>query len=199
MYRSLLSAVALTGSFVYAQSSSEAPGYNCMPTCIEPTVPANETLSFGKHYAVLNLDLINGIAGGLANTTAGEAFLSNTADWIDAVHAQKPPPLSIYTRIYFSAPTKPEVGPNAPFANVGGNLGTIDDPLTELVPQIRSRVDATLNDVVFPKTRYYAGAGNALEEILNTQEIDTVILSGIRTSGVIISTAYRLFDLDYNV
>lgn len=49
------------------------------------------------------------------------------------------------------------------------------------------------------KTRYYAGAGNGLEEILSSQQIDTVILSGIRTSGVIAATAYRLFDLNYNV
>ena len=35
--------------------------------------------------------------------------------------------------------------------------------------------------------------------VLNAQQIDTVVLSGIRTSGVILSTAYRLFDLDYNV
>jgi len=45
----------------------------------------------------------------------------------------------------------------------------------------------------------YAGAGNGLEEILRAQQIDTVIMSGIRTSGVILSTAYRLFDLDYKV
>lgn len=199
MHFSTVAAAALTSTLVSAQSSSETPGYNCMPTCIQSTVPENETLSFGKHYAVLNLDYINAIAGSLANTTAGEAFLTNTVAWIDAVHAQDPPPLSIYTRIYFSAPTKPEIGPNAPFGNVGGALGTMEDPLTELVPQVQSRVDAQLNDVVIPKTRYYAGAGNALEEILGTQEIDTVILSGIRSSGVILSTAYRLFDLDYHV
>ena len=145
------------------------------------------------------MDYINGIAGGVANTSAGESFIANTGNWIDAVHAQNPPPLSIYTRIYFSASTKPDIGPNAPFASVGGMLGTMDDPLTELVPDLQSRVNQSLNDVVLPKTRYYAGAGTALEEILRTQEIDTVILSGIRTSGVIIDTAYRLFDLDYHV
>lgn len=193
-----LSTLALTAASL-ASAQDDAPGYNCMPTCIQSTVPSNQTLSFGRHYAVLNLDYITGIAGGLANTTAGTTWLANTGTWIDAVHAQNPPPLSIYTRIYFSAATKPEIGPNAPFANVGGALGTIDDPLTELVPEVRSRVDESLNDVVLAKTRYYAGAGNPLEEILSTQGIDTVILSGIRTSGVIISTAYRLFDLDYNV
>lgn len=190
---------ALAAPVAYAQSEAGEPGYNCMPTCIESTVPANETLSFGKHYAVLNLDYINGIAGGLANTTAGEAWLANTANWIDAVHAQDPPPLSIYTRIYYSASTKPEIGPNSPFAKVGGAFGTSDDPLTELYPVVQDRVDEDLNDVVIAKTRFYAGANSPLEGILRAQEIDTVILSGIRASGVILATVYRLFDLDYNV
>lgn len=193
-----LTTALLTTALASAQTSS-SPGYNCMPTCVTSTVPSNETLSFGRHYAVLNLDYISAIAGGVANTTAGDRFLSNTAHWIDAVHAQDPPPLSIYTRIYFSAVTQPEIGPNAPFAAVGGALGTASDPLTELVPTVGSRVNESLNDVVLPKTRYYAGAGNSLEQILRTQEIDTVVLSGIRTSGVIIDTAYRLFDLDYKV
>lgn len=198
MYISTLSAMVLGLSASLSIAQSEEPGYNGQPTWIEPTV--TEHLSFGRNYAVLNLDYIVGIAGALTNSTpAGQAFLANSLTWIDAVHAQDPPPLSIYTRIYFSASTKPEIGPNAPFANVGGDLGTIDDPLTELLPEIDERVDESLNDVVIAKTRYYAGAGNALEQILSTQGIDTVVLSGIRASGVIISTAYRLFDLDYNV
>ena len=199
MRLSALSTGAAIFAAASAQSSSGAPGYTCMPTCIDSTVPSNETLSFGKHYAVLNLDYIEALASGVANTSASAAWLNNTATWIDAVHAQDPPPLSIYTRIYFSASTKPEIGPNAPFASVAGMLGTSDDPLTELVPTVRSRVNESLNDVVLQKTRYYAGAGNSLEEILRTQEIDTVVLSGIRTSGVITDTAYRLFDLDYHV
>ncbi|KAF2220436.1 Isochorismatase-like protein, partial [Elsinoe ampelina] len=155
----------------------------------------NETLSFGKNYAVLNLDLINGIVGSVVNTTQGDAWIRNTARWIDAVHATASPPLTIFTRIFFSTPQKPEIGPNAPFAQVGGALGTSDDPLTEIFPAFTVEE----NDAVLTKIRYYAGAGNALEEILSSQGIDTVVLSGIRTSGVIISTAYRLFDLDYKV
>lgn len=53
--------------------------------------------------------------------------------------------------------------------------------------------------MVLSKTRYYAGTGNELELILSSQKIDTVVLTGIRTSGVILSTAYRLFDLNYKV
>jgi nicotinamidase-related amidase len=82
-------------------------------------------------------------------------------------------------------------------AAAGGALGNSSDPLTEIYPSFH--VNETAGDVVLAKTRYYAGAGNPLEEILRAQQIDTVILSGIRTSGVIISTAQRLFDLDYKV
>ena len=189
---SLLLSVSLTNA-----QSSGSPGYDCHPTCIPSTVPANETISFGRHYAVLNLDLINALVSPLANLSSGSAFIANTARWIDAVHAQNPPPLSIFTRIYFTNSHKPEIGPKSPFAQVGGALGTAASPDTKLYSAFH--VDDAAGDVVLQKTRYYAGAGNSLEEILNAQLIDTVILSGIRTSGVILSTAYRLFDLDYQV
>ncbi|KAK5165546.1 uncharacterized protein LTR77_009075 [Saxophila tyrrhenica] len=190
-----ISTALLSASAALAQSSGK-PGYDCYPHCIASTV-SNNSLSFGRHYAVLNLDLINGIVGGVENTTAGKAWIDSTANWIDAVHSQNPPPLSIFTRIYFSNSHKPEVGPDAPFAAVGGALGTAAQPETELYPAFN--VHKKAGDVVLQKTRYYAGAGNALEQILSTQHIDTVVLSGIRTSGVILSTAYRLFDLDYKV
>ena len=191
-----LCASAATASLANAQSST-TPGYDCYPHCIPSTIPSNETLSFGQHYAVLNLDLINGLVSPIANTTPGSAFVSNTARWINAVHAQNPPPLSIFTRIYFTNSHKPEIAPGIPFAKVGSALGTASDPETHLYPAFH--VDEAAGDAVLQKTRYYAGAGNALEEILSTQQIDTVILSGIRTSGVILSTTYRLFDLNYNV
>ncbi|KAK3117010.1 hypothetical protein LTR53_002031 [Teratosphaeriaceae sp. CCFEE 6253] len=191
---------ALLSAATIAQSqSTSSPGYDNYPTPIASTVPANETatLSFGQHYAVLNLDLINAIVAGVATSPAGSAWIANTVTWINAVHALTPAPLSIFTRIYFSNSHKPEIGPASPFAQVGGALGTASSNLTEIYPAFY--VNDTAGDVVLQKTRYYAGAGNGLEEILRAQQIDTVILSGIRTSGVILSTAYRLFDLDYKV
>ena len=189
---STLSVVALS-----AYASAQSAGYDCYPNCIPSTVAANESLSFGQHYAVLNLDLINGLVAPLANTTAGDAFITNVANWIDAVHAQNPPPLSIFTRIYFLNAKKPEVKPGSGFSKVSAALTTANQSATMLYPAFVP--DEAAGDVVLQKTRYYAGAGNSLEQILAAQSIDTVVLSGIRTSGVILSTAYRLFDLDYNV
>ncbi|KAK5008238.1 hypothetical protein LTR28_004254 [Elasticomyces elasticus] len=192
----LLSAISALLASATAQTTAAAPGYDCYPTCIPSTV-TNSSLSFGRHYAVLNLDLVNALVAPLNSSAAGRAFISNTARWINAVHAQKPAPLSIFTRIYFSNSRKPEIGPASPFRLVGGALGNASDPRTALYPAFAA--DEVAGDVVLQKSRYYAGAGNGLEEILRAQQIDTVILSGIRTSGVILSTAYRLFDLDYNV
>lgn len=192
-FQSLSAAILAT----LASAQAQAPGYDGYPTSIPSTVASNTSLSFGKHYAVLNLDLINGIVGSVLNTTEGNAWIANTASWIDAVHALPSVPLTIFTRIYFVNSHKPEIGPTSPFAAVGGALGTQNDSLTQIYPAFK--VNEAAGDAVLVKTRYYAGAGNALEEILRAQQIDTVVLSGIRTSGVILSTAYRLFDLDYKV
>lgn len=190
--------VLLAGtSAVLAQNASTSPGYTGYPDPIASTVSSNASLSFGQHYAVLNLDLINGLVAPLASSPAGAAFINSTTAWINAVHAQSPPPLSIFTRIYFSNARKPEVKPGSGFAGVSAPLGTANETATQIYEAFE--VDEAAGDVVLQKTRYYAGTGNALEEILRSQGIDTVVLSGVRTSGVILSTVYRLFDLDYDV
>lgn len=186
----------LPAAGVVAQNTT-TPGYNGFPTFLSSTVPSNTTISFGTHYAVLNLDLIVATIGTVPSTPAGAQFVSNIANWIDTVHAQTPPPLSIFTRIFFSNNRQPEIGPTTPFGALSRALGNSSAANTQIYPAFT--VNETVGDVVLDKTRFYAGAGNALEEILRAQQIDTVILSGIRTSGVTVATAYRLFDLDYKV
>lgn len=143
---------------------------------ISSTVAANDTtLSFGKNYAVLNLDLITALVSPLNGSAAGNQFIASVAKWNDAVHKVQPQPLTIFSRIYFSTTQTPEVGPNAPFGAAIAGLGNVtsSSPSTEVYPAFR--VNTTV-DVVIQKTRYYAGAGNGLEEILRTQKIDTVVL-----------------------
>merc|ERR1712187_458013 len=154
---------------------------------------------FGQKYAALNLDLINGLVGDVNETEAGKRWIDATASWITAIHSLEPPPLNIYTRIYFTEPWKPEVTPNTPFSQVVAPLGniTLSDPKSQIYPPFKPSNNH--RDVVLRKTRYYAGDANSLEEILRAGGADTVILSGIRTSGVVLSTVFRLFDLDYNI
>lgn len=190
----IASATLVLLSVAYSQSTA-APGYasNVLSTV------TNSTFSFGQHYAVLNLDLIEGLVSGINTTVSGQAFINNTKTWIDAVHQQTPAPISLWTRIYYSNSQQPEIGPNSPFRKVTAALpdnGTESSPATQIYHAFSPLPDY---DVILRKSRYCAGDGNSLEEILKSQGIDTVILSGIRTSGVILSTVYRLFDLNYNV
>ena len=178
---------------VNAQSIAEPAG-NCHPTCITPTA-TNDSLSFGQHYAVVNLDLVSVVVEPIANTSAGSAFINNMAHWINAVHSQEPPPLSIFTRVYFSNARKPEIVPGSGLSQITVNEGTINDTNTTLYPAFQP--DIAAGDVVLEKTGTYAGAGNAFEQVLRAQKIDTVILSGIRSAGSILNTAYRLYDMQY--
>ncbi|KAJ5226126.1 cysteine hydrolase family protein [Penicillium chermesinum] len=163
-----------------------------------PSTVTNSSLSFGSHYAVLNLDLINASVGSVNGTAQGQAWIKNTAKWIDAVHSQSPPPISIFSRVYFSTHLLPEISANAPFMSTVAAVGNITE--SSVSSQIYPRFKLLPRyDVALQKTRFFAGADNALVQILRSQKIDTVIISGIRTSGVVLSTAMRLFDLDFKV
>jgi nicotinamidase-related amidase len=54
-------------------------------------------------------------------------------------------------------------------------------------------------DIVITKHRISAFAGTDLEMILRSKEIDTLVLFGIATSGVVLSTLLHAVDCDYRV
>ncbi len=54
-------------------------------------------------------------------------------------------------------------------------------------------------DIVVTKHRVSAFAGTDLEMILRAKEIDTVVLFGIATSGVVLSTLLEACDADYRI
>lgn len=172
------------------------PDYNCYPDCLAPSISPSEPISFGSHYTILNVDMISAVAGGIVKTPPGCKWIQNNQDWMGAVHSQTPAPLSIWTRIYHASARKPEITTNTPWAGEAGMLGDSSDPLTQIYSEFKPD---PVNDVVLGKSRYYAGSGNSLETILEAQGIDTVIFSGIRTSGALLTTMYRFFDLDYKV
>ena len=55
------------------------------------------------------------------------------------------------------------------------------------------------DDIVVVKHRVSAFAGTDLEMILRANEIDTLVLFGIATSGVVLSTLVDAVDLDYRL
>jgi nicotinamidase-related amidase len=64
---------------------------------------------------------------------------------------------------------------------------------------IHSSVAPQGDDIVVTKHRVSAFAGTDLDMILRTKEIDTLIMFGISTSGVVLSTVRHAADADYRL
>jgi nicotinamidase-related amidase len=64
---------------------------------------------------------------------------------------------------------------------------------------IHSAVEPQQEDILITKHRISAFTGTDLEMILRARDIDTLILFGIATSGVVLSTLLHASDADYRL
>lgn len=102
----------------------------------------------------------------------------------------------IYITVGFR-PGYPEVHPrNKLFSMVkaGGRL-QLNTPATE----IHSEVAAAPGEVILNKVRVGAFSTTPLETVLRARGITTLVLGGIATSGVVLSTVRSAADADYSV
>jgi nicotinamidase-related amidase len=75
------------------------------------------------------------------------------------------------------------------------------DQLTETNPAARilAAVAPQHGDIIVTKRRVSAFAGSDLEVVLRANEINTLVLAGIATSGVVLSTVREAADRDYEI
>jgi nicotinamidase-related amidase len=98
----------------------------------------------------------------------------------------------IYVQVGFR-PGAPEVSPgNRMFGALAGRV--VDQP-NEIHPDVRPQD----GDAVVTKRRVSAFAGSDLDMLLRAQRIDHLVLTGIATSGVVLSTLRQAADLDYRL
>jgi nicotinamidase-related amidase len=145
-----------------------------------------------KTSALLVMDYQAGIISGYAGDTA--ALLSRTAGLIAA--ARKAKMMVLYVVVGFRA-GHPEVSPrNAIFAPLkqAGVFGP-GAPGSE----IHAAVAPHDSDVIVTKHRVGAFLGTDLDMVLRANGIETVILAGIATSGVVLSTLRHAADADYRI
>jgi nicotinamidase-related amidase len=104
--------------------------------------------------------------------------------------------LVILVRVAFS-PGHPEVSPrNKSFSALRDSMGLIfGDPSTEPV----ARLLRGNGEVTVTKKRVSAFAGSDLELVLRSHAVTTLVLSGIATSGVVLSTVREGADRDYRL
>jgi nicotinamidase-related amidase len=91
----------------------------------------------------------------------------------------------------------PEISPrNKTFAAITGTGRLTDaDPATSVHPAIAPAP----GEVIVTKRRVSAFAGSDLEVVLRAAGTTTLVLAGIATSGVVLSTLRQAADLDYQI
>jgi Amidases related to nicotinamidase len=103
----------------------------------------------------------------------------------------------IYVRVVFR-PGYPEVSVhNKMFGGIASRAGSAAPP--ESAIQIHEWLEPQHDELIVNKIRVSAFAGSDLEVILRSNRIDTLILSGIATSGVVLSTLREAADKDYKL
>jgi nicotinamidase-related amidase len=103
---------------------------------------------------------------------------------------------AIYVTVGFRA-GYPEVSArNKSFAAVAGSGRYIDgDPGARVHPAVAPAP----GEVIVTKRRVSAFAGSDLDVVLRANDIDSLVLAGVATSGVVLSTLRQAADLDYRL
>jgi nicotinamidase-related amidase len=147
---------------------------------------------YPAHTALLGLDCQSGIVSIYAKPQ--EAFVDRCSNVLQA--ARKAGMTVIHARVGFR-PGLPEVTMrNRLFASIKSS-----PPHQKLFEGASGAIHPALgpepDDLVVTKHRISAFPGTDLQMILRAKEIDTLVLFGIATSGVVLSTLLEACDGDY--
>jgi nicotinamidase-related amidase len=96
-------------------------------------------------------------------------------------------------------PNLPEIGTRNPLFSAFKNSAQHRQIFEGTAGAIHSAVAPEGDDIVITKHRVSAFAGTDLDMILRANDIDTLVLFGIATSGVVLSTVLHAADADYRV
>ncbi|MCL6625253.1 MAG: cysteine hydrolase [Alicyclobacillus shizuokensis] len=142
-----------------------------------------------RNAALLVMDVQNGIVSRFAEN---KEVLLPFQRAVEAARQHGIP--VIFVRVAFRE-GYPEVSPrNKSFSAISERPGmTYSDAATQIHESVQPRPD----EPVVTKIRVSAFAGSDLEVLLRARQIDTLILSGIATSGVVLSTLREAADKDF--
>ncbi|MHB2029739.1 MAG: cysteine hydrolase family protein, partial [Acidimicrobiales bacterium] len=98
----------------------------------------------------------------------------------------------IYVQVAFR-PGAPEISARNRIFSAIANSGTLslNDSTTQIHPAIAPRED----DIVVTKKRVSAFTGSDLDVVLRSLDVESLVLAGIATSGVVLSTLRLAADL----
>jgi nicotinamidase-related amidase len=145
-----------------------------------------------SHMALLVMDMQVGIVTRFAQASD---VLTPTSTAITAARAASMP--VIYVVVGFR-PGYPEISPrNKSFSATKQQQSSSSTPM--FTPEIHPAIAPLPTDIVVTKRRVSAFSGSDLEVVLRAQDISHLLLCGIATSGVVLSTVREAADKDYQL
>ncbi|MFJ5611310.1 cysteine hydrolase family protein [Streptomyces sp. NPDC093221] len=141
--------------------------------------------------ALLVMDFQNGIVQRIAD----DSVVAAAARAVEAARAAEIP--VIFVRVAFRPGYPETAASNLSFSALSqaGDAFTQDNPATQVVDALAPRAD----EPVAVKRRVSAFTGSDLEVLLRGTGADSLVLTGLSTSGVILSTIRQAADLDYRL
>ena len=123
-----------------------------------------------------------------------DALLGHIGRAVDGARARGIP--VVYVRVAFRPGGADVSAANKAFSALAGRTDMgVDDPGTRIHPAVAPGPD----DVVVVKKRVSAFTGSDLEVVLRSLGVSRLVLCGISTSGVVLSTLRQAADLDYGI
>ncbi|QRP47689.1 cysteine hydrolase family protein [Amycolatopsis sp. FDAARGOS 1241] len=122
-----------------------------------------------------------------------DGYLARAVETLGIAHAAAVPVIHIAVQLrrgHVDAHPRNKI-----FGALPAGVFTADGPAGAIHPDV-APADG---EIVVYKNRVSAFAGNNLQQILAAQDITHLVLAGIATSGVVLSTTLQAADLDYDV
>ena len=145
-----------------------------------------------NHQALIVMDMQNGIVNGLQQK---ENVIANNQKAIE--HARRNSVAVIFVRVAFTGEYM-EVSPNNKMFSQMKAKGVPMNKQDEST-QIVEALNRQAKEPLVTKHRLSAFTGSNLEVLLRGLQVDHLVLTGVSTSGVVLSTAVEAADKDYKL
>ncbi|MGA2428579.1 MAG: isochorismatase family cysteine hydrolase [Candidatus Acidiferrum sp.] len=146
-----------------------------------------------KRSAVLSMDLQTGVVSVYVKEAG---FIPRVAGVLERARAAGLP--IVHVKVGFR-PNVPEANPRNLFLSGIKGSPRHQEFFQGTSGAIHPALAPASSDLVVTKSRVSAFAGTDLDLLLRAQEIETLILFGIATSGVVLATFVAAFDGDYRL
>jgi len=146
-----------------------------------------------KRAALLSMDLQAGV---VSMYVKDEGFIPRVAGVIE--RARGAGLTIVHVKVGFR-PNVPEANPRNRFLSAVKASPRHQEFFQGQSGAIHPALTPAADDLVVTKSRISAFAGTDLDLLLRAQGIDTLVLLGVATSGVVLSTFLVAFDADYEV